>query len=472
MNPITVKPIGPIARGSLRVQSDARLAKLFRRGVDPAFDELVRRYRDVLVNYAGAIVGHDRAEDVVQEALVKAHRSLAGEQTIEPKPWLYTVVRNQALNDIRDNRKHRHADLGESASRTSQTHDIVEQREHFAAVLAAVSDLPEAQRRALVDHELGGFTHEEIAAGLDLSTGATKQLIYRARLTLRNAAGAMIPVPLIAWLAADTTGVFTTGAATGVAAGGAWTAASGGGTAGVAASGGLLTGIAGAGGTKLAIVAVVAGGSIAAGVSVERHNEQSKAGATDVPAKVQAASSSTDDMTTETTAVVAGDIGTASISGAKAKAGSDAKEDSSGSDRPENDDSGSGSGGSTSPRPESGGGHQGSKPVRPTEDSSFDSSGHGGGSHSGSGGDRPAGGYRPSSDSSGEGSGGGGDTGEEYEPSYPPGSGSGTGSGSGGGSGSGSGSGSGHGDSGYVPPVTPKPEGGSGGSGSGPEIED
>lgn len=242
MNPITAQPLRPLARGSLRLQSDDRLVKLFQRGVEPAFDELVRRHRDALVRYAGAIAGANRAEDVVQESLVKAHRSLSGDRQIEPKPWLYKIVRNTALNDIRDNRKHEHDDLGDSASRTQAPQDVLEQRERLASVVAAVSGLPPSQRRALIGHELGGFSHEEIAAELDLTTGATKQLIYRARLTLRNAAGALIPTPLIAWLASDGAGLLAAGASTGAAAGAA----------------------------KLAVVAVVAGGSFTAGVAIEK----------------------------------------------------------------------------------------------------------------------------------------------------------------------------------------------------------
>ena len=59
------------------MQSDRRLVKLFRRGIDPAFDELVNRYRAPLVNFAAAFVGRDRADDVVQDSLVKAHRALS-----------------------------------------------------------------------------------------------------------------------------------------------------------------------------------------------------------------------------------------------------------------------------------------------------------------------------------------------------------------------------------------------------------
>lgn len=258
------------------MQSDSRLVKLFRRGVEPAFDELVNRYRGALVTYAGAIAGHDRAEDVVQDSLVKAHRSLGGDQPIEPKPWLYTVVRNTALNDIRDNSKHSHDLLGETTGRVAPTHEVAERREELAAVVAAVSDLPESQRRALIGHELGGFSHEEIATELKLSTAASaKQLIYRARLTLRNAVGAMIPLPVIAWLVSDATGLAASGAATGAAAGAAAGAASGGAAMGTAGGGGFFAGLAGAGTAKLAVVAVVAGGSLATGVAVEEHKVSS-----------------------------------------------------------------------------------------------------------------------------------------------------------------------------------------------------
>ena len=156
----------PLARGTLRLQSDERLLKLFRRGVEPAFDELVRRYRQALVGYAASIAGRDRGEDVVQDSLVKAHRSLQADRDIDPKPWLYSVVRNTALNDVRDNRKHRHSDLVDSPGQGDSPGELIEQRERFAAVLAAVADLPEAQRRALVDHEVSGYSHEEIAAEL------------------------------------------------------------------------------------------------------------------------------------------------------------------------------------------------------------------------------------------------------------------------------------------------------------------
>src|SRR3954471_14154091 len=92
-----------LATTALRFQPDSRLVGLVREGHDVAFEEIVRRYRLPLVAFAGAIVPRDHAEDVVQEALTKAHRALdSGDAEINLRPWLYTIVRNRALNTLRD----------------------------------------------------------------------------------------------------------------------------------------------------------------------------------------------------------------------------------------------------------------------------------------------------------------------------------------------------------------------------------
>lgn len=253
------------------MQSDRRLSDLYHRGVDPAFDELVDRYRASLTAFAGAIVGAARAEDVVQESLIKAHRAMASEAVEEPRAWLYRIVRNTALNEIRDGQKHEHSELAEIATSDSSPEREVEGREEFEALIAALAALPEAQRQAIVDRELGGYTHEEIARELEISTGATKQLIFRARKGLRNAFGALIPVPVIVWLASEMTGAFAAASSAGAVAGATATAGAAGGAGGAAAgAGGVFAGIAAGGAAKVAAVAVVATGTVAAGVAVEQ----------------------------------------------------------------------------------------------------------------------------------------------------------------------------------------------------------
>src|SRR6478735_12707133 len=87
---------------ALRTQPDRRLVTLVREGYENAFEEIVRRYGKLLTRYAAGIVG-GRAEDVTQDAFSKALLALRGsEAEIELRPWLYRIVRNTALNDLRD----------------------------------------------------------------------------------------------------------------------------------------------------------------------------------------------------------------------------------------------------------------------------------------------------------------------------------------------------------------------------------
>ena len=87
---------------ALRAQPDRRLVTLVREGYEAAFEEIVRRYRQPLDRFAAAIVG-GRSEDVTQDAFSKALLALRGsEAEIELRPWLYRIVRNTALNDLRD----------------------------------------------------------------------------------------------------------------------------------------------------------------------------------------------------------------------------------------------------------------------------------------------------------------------------------------------------------------------------------
>src|SRR5687767_9622208 len=186
----------PLAGLALRCQSDSRLVRLSREGHARAFEEIVRRYREPLVSFAGAIVPADRAEDVVQEAFVKSHAALVASETdVKLKPWLYTIVRNRALNNLRDEPTHEHLD--EDFDGVPQPPEMAAQRERITALVAGVKDLPAAQRDALVQRELEGRSHREIGIALGVSPGAVRGLIFRARTGLRHGAGMLVPMPVL-----------------------------------------------------------------------------------------------------------------------------------------------------------------------------------------------------------------------------------------------------------------------------------
>ena len=215
----------PLAGLALRCQSDSRLVRLSREGQARAFEEIVRRYRQPLVSFAGAIVPADRAEDVVQEALAKSHAALVASDTdVKLKPWLYTIVRNRALNNLRDEPTHEH--LHEDFDGVPQPPEVAAQRQRITALVAGVKDLPAAQRDALVQRELEGRSHREIGIALGVSPGAVRGLIFRARTALRDGAGLLVPMPVLRALLnagpleAEAAGTALGGAAVGLSAGG------------------------------------------------------------------------------------------------------------------------------------------------------------------------------------------------------------------------------------------------------------
>jgi RNA polymerase sigma factor (sigma-70 family) len=233
----------PLARALLRTQSDERLVALTREGRNSAFDEIARRYRPALVAFAAAYAPREAAEDVVQESLAAAWRTMRDSSTeIHLKPWLYTIVRNRALNASRDARPHEQLD--EHVDGVSRPDEVALTREELGRVVAAIGALPAMQRQALVRSALEGRTHEQIAAELGSSVGGVAQLIFRARTTVRSGVGLIIPLPVLRALL-EPAGQ----AATGAAGAGATAAAAGGG-------GGLI-----AKGAAVALIGVAAAGS-------------------------------------------------------------------------------------------------------------------------------------------------------------------------------------------------------------------
>ena len=186
----------PLARVVLRTQSDERLVALIRAGRDSAFDEIARRYRPALVAFAAAYAPGEAAEDVVQDSLTAAWRAIRDTSTGIPlKPWLYTIVRNRALNASRDARPHEQ--LEEHVDAVPRPDEIVLTSEELDRVVAAVGALPAMQRQALVRSALEGRTHEQIAAELGSSVGGVAQLIFRARTAVRSGVGLIIPLPIV-----------------------------------------------------------------------------------------------------------------------------------------------------------------------------------------------------------------------------------------------------------------------------------
>jgi RNA polymerase sigma factor (sigma-70 family) len=181
----------------LATQSDERLVDLTRAGSEPAFEAIVSRYRGALLRYCSPLVGRERAEDVVQQTFVKAYDAMnRDERPLLLRPWLYRIAHNTAHNALRDHAL-RHEELDERGATDERPELELERREQLRSVLASVQELPSRQRDALVLRELEGRSYQEIAAALGVGGGAVRQLLNRARTTVRTAATAVTPAGLL-----------------------------------------------------------------------------------------------------------------------------------------------------------------------------------------------------------------------------------------------------------------------------------
>jgi RNA polymerase sigma factor (sigma-70 family) len=197
VNPQLV-PTARLARLSLRIHGDDRLAELVGQGSEAAFEAIVHRYRRALVRHCEQVVGDSDADEAVQEALLKAHRALArGTPVRRLGPWLHAIAHNSALAMLatRRARAEYREDDGAAEGFTGPSDQL--RREHLDALMAALGSLPARQRRALVMRELEGRSYEEIAVRLGASDGAVRQLLSRARASIRQRLGALIPVELV-----------------------------------------------------------------------------------------------------------------------------------------------------------------------------------------------------------------------------------------------------------------------------------
>jgi RNA polymerase sigma-70 factor (ECF subfamily) len=186
----------------LRQAPDERLVALVRDGSPAAFEEISTRYRRRLHAYCVRLVGPAHAEDVVQQALLRAYLSLQrGDlRHVALRAWLYRIARNCAIDLLRA-RPPEHEELDLEFDGVPQPPRLVEQKEELGTLVSALRELPEGQRRALTLRELEGRSYSEISAELGQTGPRVRQLIFRARETLRSGLGALVPIGFLRRLA-------------------------------------------------------------------------------------------------------------------------------------------------------------------------------------------------------------------------------------------------------------------------------
>jgi RNA polymerase sigma-70 factor (ECF subfamily) len=180
---------------------DAALMLLAKEGDMRAFEQLVEKYKQPIVNLIFRML-HDmsEAEDLAQTVFVRVHQSASRyEVSAKFSTWIFTIARHVCLNEIRRRARHpaqsiesNQPDTGEPAARQFEDQNTFTPPQAFlhaeleAKIQQALDDLPEKQRLAVLLCRQDELSYEEIARVLGLSLSATKSLIHRARETLKN----------------------------------------------------------------------------------------------------------------------------------------------------------------------------------------------------------------------------------------------------------------------------------------------
>jgi len=176
-------------------ESDLSLVRRVQRGDKGAFDALVRKYQHKVVKLVMRYVRNPaEAEDVAQEAFIKAYRALPqfrGDSAFYT--WLYRIAINTAKNAV-VSRERSPIEYDLDAQNSDDSYDmqgrlkdsetpegLVLTDEIRSTVNSAIDALPEDLRTAIVLRELEGLSYEEIAASMGCPVGTVRSRIFRAR---------------------------------------------------------------------------------------------------------------------------------------------------------------------------------------------------------------------------------------------------------------------------------------------------
>jgi RNA polymerase sigma-70 factor (ECF subfamily) len=168
-------------------------------GDKSAFGQLIRQFQQRLMRFVYGLLGSfDQAEDVVQEAFVKAWQAIA---TFDPSrpfyPWLSVIARNLAFNQIRREEKKESLEKLTEKGFDAQSDlpgplDVLLDGENEQRFYKALSSMPTAYREVFVLRHFEDMNYADIAKELKIKPGTVDSRLYRARQYLLEQLGDLL----------------------------------------------------------------------------------------------------------------------------------------------------------------------------------------------------------------------------------------------------------------------------------------
>jgi RNA polymerase sigma-70 factor, ECF subfamily len=164
----------------------------------PNFERTALPHLDPAYNLARWLTRNDQdAQDIVQEAYLRAFRFFPAFRGGDAKAWIMKIVRNTRYTSLRENRPLQDAmEFDESLffpdSRGPNPEEVVLQNDTGTLVRKALEKLPTSFREVIVLRELNGMSYKEIAEITRMATGTVMSRLSRARGYFRQALGDLL----------------------------------------------------------------------------------------------------------------------------------------------------------------------------------------------------------------------------------------------------------------------------------------
>jgi RNA polymerase sigma-70 factor (ECF subfamily) len=177
--------------------TDEQLIARFQQGDVQAFDILVRRYKDQLLNFVFRFVGNrSDAEDIVQETFLRVYKNKHYYKEIAKfSTWVYTIAGNLAKTELRRRKRHK---IFSVSNFVNEERDFdIPDKEHGPdrkvdstiqedIIQKAIEKLPAKFKEVIILRDIQGFAYEEISQILNIPLGTVKSRVNRGRLRLQE----------------------------------------------------------------------------------------------------------------------------------------------------------------------------------------------------------------------------------------------------------------------------------------------
>lgn len=177
--------------------TDEELIARFQDGDSYAFDQLVRRYKDPLLNFIFRFIGDIiESEDIVQDTFYRVYKNKHYYKEVAKfSTWIYTIAGNLAKTELRKRKRRKIFSINKETQSEKEFELPDPERDPEEEVNStitekhiykAIRNLPPKFRQVIILRDVQGFSYEEISSIIKVPLGTVKSRVNRARLRLQD----------------------------------------------------------------------------------------------------------------------------------------------------------------------------------------------------------------------------------------------------------------------------------------------